>query len=288
MSIAMPNLALNQVQAGSLTVAKAWGSWTGTNRSGVLLNQFGAEPNTARAVNIYLTDWQGHQLLYPTARTNLYGYSTLLTNGVWYGPNLAITGPSASPDGSSATWTLTENTANSSHALLPQGANVFTLSPNQAVYLRMLVGPGNGTRNLGVLFNAYNGTSNFGGGLYVNPTNGATGLYGAYGAAGVFDEISAVPTSGGYLLTARFTPAAGFYVNASYFHMLDGTSDTYTGDGVSNVTLFGPMCSVTPGAYIPNSGVATPLTDYTLAGTTVNLAQDPESTAVTTATFYGT
>ena len=44
-----------------------------------------------------------------------------------------------------------------------------------------------------------------------------------------------------------------------------------------------------PTAYIANSTIGSlTLTDYTLSGTTVNLAQAPASTAVTNATFYAT
>ena len=100
------NPALSYAQAGYLVNNQQFGAWNGTATSAGLVTQYGKTPNTARAVNIYRNDWQGNQLLYPTARTNLSHYATDATNWSLYNCTLgvAITAPAgpASPTTSSA------------------------------------------------------------------------------------------------------------------------------------------------------------------------------------------
>ncbi len=228
---------------------------------------------------IHRTDWQGRQLLYPTARTNLYGYSSALSNAYWIKSGATVSGPTSSPDGSTATFTFTEDTSTGGHQLYNGGA--ISLSANQQLYLRVVFGIATGTRNFGVFLNSYNGTVNAGEGIYCDPSTGATGTFGEYSGGVIFDQISSTEISARlWLLEARATPLSGYYFNASYLQMMDGLNNSYTGDGTSSATIFAPMASTSPGVYIPNAGAPTPLTDYTVSGTTVNLAQAPLPAAI--------
>lgn len=271
----MPNLALNQVQAGSLTVAKAWGSWTGTNTSGVLLNQFGAEPNTARAVNIFRTDWQGRQLLYPTARTNISVYSGAAAN--WQLANVSLGTAINAPDGSVGDFAL----------VVPTTADIihFTRTPASI--------PSN-TRITHSFYAKQGGYS-----IAIceaTPLGGDTEPQfdlnaGTVSGIGVNTQAAIEPVVGQpgiFKCSVTFTTnSAPGSMDPSTFINVYGN---FAGDGSSGIYLWGRQTELasTSGVYIPTGASPVTLTDYTLAGTTVNLAQAPASTAVTTATFYGT
>lgn len=267
----MPNLALNQVQAGSLTVAKAWGSWTGTNTSGVLLNQFGAEPNTARAVNIYRSDWQGNQLLYPTARTNELEYSNDLTNAVWVPqafngpvvPTVTAEPTIAAPDGSLGCTLL--------------GFPGVTSGSTQVsrIYQEMPI------ISSGIAVIPY---------LWMRTDTGTATVFYGCDSATVGQTDTFAPAN---LTTSWQRFAAPFTMDVSSGNLRFLISQyglfagTYTAFNVYAAFASLELGNVA-GSYIPTTSAPVTLTDYTMSGTTVNLAQAPASTAVTTATFYGT
>ncbi|MHB1937618.1 MAG: phage head spike fiber domain-containing protein [Acidobacteriaceae bacterium] len=289
MSIAMPNLALNQVQAGSLTVAKAWGSWTGTNTSGVLLNQFGAEPNTARAVNIYRSDWQGNQLLYPTARTNYVLSSNIASN--WYtAAGTYGTASTTTPSGTGNAYPFIPDTTNGQHQAI---THTSVGTANSTITFFADVAPdGYGYAFLQVQFSTGGGAN----GRTYNLTTGAVTFGNStFGTTNTISAESIVALPNGYFritMTCALTAPISLNNNGHVLVSATGTdSGNFTGNGTSAILIAEGQIAADQaiGSFIatPTTGVVT-LTDYTLAGTTVNLAQAPASTAVTTATFYGT
>ncbi|HQT76816.1 MAG TPA: hypothetical protein PLD10_07160, partial [Rhodopila sp.] len=76
-------------------------------------------------------------------------------------------------------------------------------------------------------------------------------------------------------------PSAMVSGDFTYIRSLDAGSASYTGDGTSAVAVWGMMCG-SPGSYIPTTTAPVTVTDYTISGTTVNLAQAPASQALCT------
>ena len=252
------NPALSYAQAGYLVNNQQFGAWNGTATSAGLVTQYGKTPNTARAVNIYRTDWQGQQLLYPTPRTNQLG-TTLIASGTaylgaWAGYfGATVQSGASAPDGSTNAVTVTCLPANASD---PFGVNSGTTGV-----------PPVGDYACSIWIRTHSGTALFA----VAP-----------------DDV------GNYLTTTvgtTWTRVANTFIGytASERRNFQVVCRTI---GAGPFDIFAPQTEIsgqpaTP--YIYNSGTSPlTITDYTLTGATVNLAQAPASTATTNATFYAT
>ena len=249
------NLALSYAQAGYLVDNQQFGTWNGTATSAGLVTQYGKTPNTARAVNIYRTDWQGRQLLYPTARTNFIGEAIPGGGGFWGSDaNTTVTlNAGTAPDGSSTATELTISSAG------PGGIYIFPHAVFPAI---------------------------------PNPPNGLVTLSLWMMAVGSPCTVGlGCDQSGGYVENHTLTLSWQRF----------STTFDWTGSGDIDVVIDVPASSTimvqfaqyevgatATAFYNPGSGLDTPITDYTLTGTTVNLAQAPASTATTNATFYAT
>jgi len=251
--LAPSNGVLTNVQAGALTVNQPFGTWTGTNSSGILLNQYGAEPNTARAVNIWRTDWQGRQLLYPTLRQQ---YCDSVNPG---GPGW---GTSGSP-------TVTLNAA-TDPAGTSRATKIVTSGPG-SVYRFPTFGtppqPSAGT------ITEY---------IWLRGAVGGETLSVGCDQSGATNGLLAVTLTIGW---ARYPVTFAWNDTGS----IDITIIDYVGGKTFYAAFAQIEAANAPGSFIDGSiGTFPTLIDYTLAGTTVNLAQAPASTATTNATFYGT
>ncbi len=282
MILAPSNTILTRAQAGYLVSNQAFGTWNGTATSANLVNALGVVPNTARAVNIYRTDWQGQQLLYPTARTNDAYQSTLAARWVTVGATIGATGVLA-PDGSSNAYTVTEDTSTGSHQWALVGMTVASASPYP---VSAFVKRSSGVRNVHVGIYEPSGNTVAVINWDLDTLTGADG--GSSGGASTSGwYVTAL--GGGYYKVGAIAQNTQNSTNLqAYWKLLQGTSTSdYAGDGTSGLDFFGFMCGA-QGVYIPTTGAPVTLTDYTLTGTTVTLAQAPASTAVTNATFYAT
>ena len=281
------NLALSYAQAGYLVNNQQFGTWNGTATSAGLVTQYGKTPNTARAVNIYRTDWQGKQLLYPTPRTNFLGYSGQIGTVSWYYEYTSGTlNSTTAPDGTTTATLLTDTTAAANHGVqqsvtLPAGLiteSVYFKAGSLAYCsLQFIIGSGGAY----VYFDLSGSGS----------ISQAPAAYGVFSLLGSSAEIVAL--SGGWF-RCSFTvenPSSG---SVEFFPQCQnaGTGPGYyTGTGTGTIYVWGGQgeFSSAPTGYIPTpTSSPVTITDYTLTGTTVNLAQAPASTATTNATFYAT
>ena len=226
--------------------AQLFGTWNGVTTSASLVDPFGHIPLSANVSAIHRTDWQGRQLLFPTLRQQY------LDSAAPGGPGWGTTG---SP-------TVTTDAATD-----PAGTSLATKIVTTAasdVYRFPTFG---------------------------TPPQPSAGTITEYlwlkGAAG--GEACHVgcdqPGATNGLAAATLTTSWARY--ASTFAWNDtGTLNIVLSlpAGVTVYAAFGQIeVASVPGSFIQGSVGSFPtITDYTLTGTTVNLAQAPAATAVTT------
>ena len=270
------NPALSYAQAGYLVSNQQFGAWNGTATSAGLVTQYGKTPNTARAVNIYRTDWQGRQLLYPTARTNVQPYSN--TFGINYQSQpVTVTDNVADPAGGT---TATEFSW-STNPTVWNLTNFYGTSVPAGTYVGMQIDLNLSGVPAGVgILTCYVGESTSQGGLLATFTTGASPSV----SAGTL-----TPIGNGFYRWSVIFPVSATIPNLMWVWHGYSTSGSLV---LVNRMITIPSQyseSVFNGSYIPTPSTApVTLTDYTLSGTTVNLAQAPASTATTNATFYAT
>lgn len=223
--------------------ATPFGTWNGSNTSAQLVDAYGRPISKASVSAIHRTDWQGRQLLYPTARSNYFG-------GV-----IGATGWTALPN-----CTITPNAA-----LGPDG-----VTSNAAQIVVTSAGSG-GTYGT-CLFNATAGTMN-------------THSLWVKGAAGGETVQLKDPSVTNTIATVTLTNLwARYYFNdtaqttgGGLWIVAPPSSTIYAANGQMEI-------AASPTSWINNptyDGAAITITDYTITGTTVNLAQAPVATATT-------
>ncbi len=220
---------------------------------------------------IYRYDWQGNQLLYPTARTNLSHYATDATNWSLYDCTLgvAITAPNG--------------TANNFYPIIPNTYNVLH-------YTRVPAAIPANTRITHSFYAKEAGytlviceTSPLGGDA--NPTFDLSA--GSVSGTGTNTTAAINPVAGQpgvFRCSVTFTTNGSYGFDPSTFIEMYGN---FAGDGTSGVYIWGRQTEVgdvaTP--LIPTTTAPVTVTDYTLNGTTVNLAQAPVSGAILNAQY---
>ena len=253
MILAPSNTILTRAQAGYLVSNQAFGTWNGTATSANLVNALGAVPNTARAVNIYRNDWQGQQLLFPTLRQQY----------------LDSTAPGGPGWGSTGSPTITLNAATD-----PAGTTLATKIVTTAVsYIYRFPTYGTPPQPSAGTLTEY---------VWLKGGAGGENFYVGCDQSGATDGLVNV-----VLTTSRARYPAIFAWSDV------GSLDIVLAHIPAGVTIYAAFAQIekasAPGSFIAGSvGTFPTLTDYTLSGTTVNLAQAPTSTATTNATFYAT
>ena len=221
-----------------------FGTWNGSTVTGTLVDPYGNPISSASVSAIHRTDWQGRQLLYPTARTN------------WFGGVIGASG-----------WTSETNCTNTPNAALgPDG-----VTSNAAQIVVTSAGSG-GTYGFCAEYSAPAGTLN-------------THSLWLKGAAGGESVQLKDPSITNTIVTFTLT-------NAWVRYFFNDTAQT-AGAGLwivpaASTTIYAADGQVEVGGA-PTSWINNPnynsspvtLTDYTLSGTGVTLAQAPGSTATT-------
>ena len=258
-----------------------FGTWTGSNNTAELVDQYGNPISSANVSAIYRNDWQGNQLLYPTARTN-YGLYTVNIGGTGWASINGTTGTTGvtGPDGSTNASLVSDNNnagvgthaINNSPSALPAGfvcVSAFFKYTND--------------QYAGIQRQSDNYSATF------DIQHGATA--GQYGSGVTSTGISPAPNGYFRAWTVFSYPTGitdGFNLCVGYgYDNLSGVGNGSTFNAFGYQVEVVDSATATPSPYFPNSG-ASPLTltDYTLSGTTVTFAQDPLATAKTT--WYGT
>ena len=244
-----------------------FGTWNGTATSAQLVDQVGNPINSAQPSAIYRTDWQGRQLLYPTARTQLVkntGVANLNTGGAVN----TITGPDGTPIS-----LFTQDTSTGVHECYE--TSVVTAGYPYIFFIDL---KNNGINYIGGYINNVAFPSS---GFQIDLlTSVVSSVYG-------ITYVDSIPLSDGYTRYVFTAPVASSNDGTCYLVTFGlnaiGGSSSYTGDGTSGFYVrwdfkVGDILS----SFIANSTNAPlTLTDYTLNGTGVTFAQAPASTATT-------
>lgn len=251
--------AINQVNFGTLD---------GTTTAFTLKDASGNAVQSATVSSIYRTDWQGRQLLYSTARTNTFYPSN--NPGAWLAPTGLTHGPgtATAPDGTATGYSFTEDTSTGKHE---NGSIAQTFAAGVALPFNFFVKRTSGTRNLALTF--------YSGGVQARAHIDLTALTvtdTSDPTASCAGNVTLLPSGYAWVQLTPTHPNGGSI--RPYFGLLDGTANSYTGDGTSGLILWGEVAG-TVGVYIPTTSAPVTVTDYTLSGTTVTVGQASPSGA---------
>lgn len=216
--------------------------------------------------SIYRNDWQGNQLLYSAARTNVITASQDLSSASW-GKNNAptiTTDVAIAPDGT-MTADLLSMSSNASCGVFKN--NVLTgLSVGSPVYFTAFLKFGSGSGQQQIRYEGAAFTPNLA--IVVNTQTGAI----ISQSAGVSSAtVTALPQAGWFMVQALALANAAGAANLTLYAGTTATTANY---------VWGCMVSQTPGAYIPTTTSAVTITDYALGSNgIVSFGQTPVSGA---------
>lgn len=246
----------------------------GSANSATLLDRQGNPISSAklkRVDAIHRADWQGRQLLYPTARTNILLHSTDLSDAVWQVNGVTKSDAITLVPGGMAKRITTTGTAS---LCMYQSLNGGTSGGVQCVSALIEIGSSDNATAPRIAI--YNGTTGTIGALNLTVASGITSLLGVAVDGGARKVANTGPNGGPvyWLWVAGNIGAAGQQIR----HFI------YPSPGVSGASL------IAHGAQIENGSVPTSLivtttaartvTDYTLSGSTVNFGEVPASGAI--------
>lgn len=192
--------------------------------------------------------YQDGLLMLEAAGSNELTYSEALDNAAWVKVRTTITAnATAAPDGATTADKVVEDTATGAHHC------------NRSVSFT-----GGVTYTLSAFFKAEERTKG-----NIRLGNGAVGFNGGI-ADCAFDLLAETAIKGGFGLSAGITALAGGWFrvwitgtadstgsdNAAVLFLSNGTTGTYTGDGVSGMYVWGAQLEVgaAPSSYIPRTG----------------------------------
>jgi hypothetical protein len=180
---------------------------------------------------------------------NLASYSEEFSNSAWTKSATTLTAnTTVAPNGTTTADTLIENTANSSHQIFQSITNVNGATP----YTAMIYVKENASRNVAIRIQ--DGAFTYG--QVVVTYNLNTGALISQVATGnaVIVSTSATLTNGYYLIAVSFT----INLSTSFRYdvlMVNGTSNSYTGDGTSSIVIWGAQLveGTTAQTYLPTT-----------------------------------
>lgn len=203
------------------------------------------------APTIYREDWQGKQLLYTTARTNLLTYSQDFSNAAWLRLGANIVGGYTAPDGSSTAQRIQEDSSTGTHwayqsIVTTTSTKTLSVFAKQSGTARQLA-----MRHSGGLGTVYS---------YFNLTNGTVDQQGTGHTASIV-----ALGNGWYRCSITFTDSTTLVVIGNAV----GNNTIYTGNGGDGVLAWGAQLEDggSAASYIPSTSSSASRTDYTLSGT---------------------
>jgi hypothetical protein len=248
----------------------------GTETSAQLLDRHGnpiGAGKVKRLDAIHRTDWQGRQLLYPTARTNRILYSGDLSEGaVWQlstGGTLSVGSSSDSFAGEIPYWLLTKtNAVSSASAYQTIAGLVTTVGQILKATCAFRATATSSKTSLGL----YGITTSWG---ISDGSPSSLKIVSGPGSAiqyiGRLWQITGLSTTQDTLveLTGQFNTAE----QVRFFIYPDTNTSTTTGAANLATRVMVSIGSQAQGAYIKTTSAASTVTDYTLSGATVNFGQ---------------
>jgi len=213
--------------------------------------------------SFYRTDWQGTQLLYSTARTNLCLRSQDLST-LWALTNATLSTATTAPDGTTSLQAIVEDGTTGIHAITGPGAAVVAATSYR---LSAFFKAREMTK---VLFTAAN--------TGLPSTSVAVDLVAgtATSANGSPTGIEIVNLGGGFYWVAFRVVSTGGAGSIVFYTTTDGiwANRSHAGTVGNGVYAWGAMISQEGGSYIPTTSAVT-ITDYTISNGVITLAETP-------------
>ena len=226
-----------------------FGTWNGSTVTGTLVDPYGNPISSASVSAIHRTDWQGRQLLYPTPRTNYIINSSLAgaSTANWSSPfgTCTVNGAVAdNPDGTNYSYSVTRTAVGGDNRIVRGDSPVL----NVGTYcFQADVKIVSGTISQGVTI-----------GVEVSGSPASLPLL----TSGTFERLSVV-----FEVTANSTTVPPDVLCSDLLEV-----------EVTNANIIQLSA---PSSSILTTTAPVTLTDYTLSGTGVTLAQPPASTDTT-------
>lgn len=264
---------------------QVFGVGDGSSTSFQLARTLGGFTEPVRDFNsvpaLRIQDWQGDWPLYTVSRGNALRWSEAFMDAVWVMGNASkSTSAVAAPDGVGTAFSITENTANSTHYI----SQVVTTFVSGAGYTFSVFLKAGGRDQAMVRFiegSAFATTAY----VVVNLTTGAITLTSGASAS----SIQALP--GGWYRVTVTAVASGTGSSTVAVMLMTGGNNTYLGNGSSGlyawgaqVDGFGPV-----NRYIRSQGTPASVIDYTLGAygaVTTGFAPVGGATLTWTGTYY--
>lgn len=255
-----------------------FGTWNGSTVAGTLVDPYGNPISSASVSAIHRTDWQGRQLLYPTAREN---YQPLSANiAAWGGGTSYFTFATATSiiPGQSAV-KLTNNGSNSAPSVFEDPNAGATSGGWETYYVIVEEGTATDTE----LLCYWDGASYYAQMAFSWATGLASVKLNSAGTLVVVGQtlLAASGPNGGkvYQIFVAFnTSQAPIGSQRTPYTLITG-STTNTDYAYMHGAQWNLGQSPTP--FLVTTSTPAPVTDYTLNGTGVTFAQAPASTATT-------
>lgn len=267
MSLALSLIAKTRYHAVSVS-ACPFGAPDGT-KTAFQLGDTRGRPilHNANVTAMHRTDWQGRQLLHPTARTNIKLWSQDFTQSAW--TKLGNTVGAATwgaPDGSGTGQTLTESSGGTLHRIQQNTTVTAGTTYSISCYAKA------GTRNW-IILGEDSGT----GQAFFDVLNGVIGIPGS-GATPSIQDLG----SGVFRVSVAYVQPGTIGRHYIGLAIANGSAG-YPGDGTSGCNIWGFQVEVGSVAtsYIPTTTAAGTVTDYSYtSGGQVTMGQVPVSGAV--------
>jgi hypothetical protein len=189
------------------------------------------------------------------ARTNLLLYSQEFDNAAWLLSSATITAnAAAAPDGTMTVDRLIEDATNNVHQV--RQAATYAVSTTYALSVFVAQSGTGSLRNVQLIMQTTAG------GFITQHFDLTAGTVGTTATSGAFPFVLVAarmfPVPGGYRCVLIATSGSTAGAGVAYFRMLNGTAQTYLGDGVSSLYLWGAQLEAGwyETSYIPTTAAS--------------------------------
>ena len=235
---------------------------------------------------IYRYDWQGRQLLYPTARTEIIPYNVVDTGWGYAGAQTGATygnDATGGPDGGPCVYWQEGTSAGYAQLTAPAAIGSIAIGDYRVfvVDFKIVGTVANNENEIGVFYST--GNSCFGNhNAQINVATGAV-LF----TQGLISASYVGPVGNGFARFAFILGPATVAGGDGNFVANPALGATFIGNGATQVFMRpdGKVGQTVSSGIANSTSGALTLTDYTLSGATVNLAQAPVSGAILDAQY---